>query len=232
MLHAIMTPKGKPTANAARSRYALDLAVERITMRPTERYCTAAMQRGTDMEPLARMWYYCQRNTPVRQVGFWLDADGVSGASPDGLVGERGAIEIKCPGIAEYCRIIATGEVPPDHELQCHHVMYATGRQWVDYVLFTDVEPFSGWIMRIERNPIVCGYIHKCVIEFDAGVDRLKQTIIRNAQLRPEMLVFDPPAINADGEQDMSTGEMKAEELRATRRPASTTGPNICMPNN
>ena len=204
----IITPLGKPTANAARRRYALDLAVERITKRPTETCCTFAMQRGKDLEPLARMWYYCQTRTPVQEVGFCVTLDGLTGCSPDGLVGDDGMIEVKCPGIAHYCEIIATGEIPDDWLLQCHHALYVTGRQWIDFVLFTDVEPFTGWIRRIERNTVMCGKIHRAVKLFSAKVDAMYAAIVAGAKLTPDKLDFPAPVLTEGGEVNMEGIEL------------------------
>ena len=189
----IITPLGKPTANAARRRYALDLAIERITKRPTDTPCTFAMQRGKDMEPLARMWYYCETRTPVEQVGFCVTLDGLTGCSPDGLVGDDGMIEIKCPGIAHYCEIVATGEIPTDWLLQCHHALYVTGRQWIDFVLFTDVEPFTGWIKRIQRDTVMCGKIHAAIADFSTEIDFNAASIVDGAKLTPDKLDFPAP---------------------------------------
>ena len=192
-ISAVVTPAGKPTANAARTRYAIDLAVERITKRPTETFVSFAMQRGLDLEDLARMWYYTQTRTPANKAGFCIADNGLSGCSPDGLVGDDGMIEIKCPGLANYAEIVATGVIPADWLLQCHHALYVTKRRWIDFTLFTDIEPFTGWIKRIERDVIMAGKIHAAVCDFSAEVDGMTAAIIAGAGIRPEQLDFPAP---------------------------------------
>jgi hypothetical protein len=200
-ISCLLTPAGKPTANAARRRYAIDLAVERITKRPTETFCTFAMQRGKDMEDIARVWYFLQTNTAANQVGFCVAPSGLTGCSPDGLVGTDGAIEIKCPGIAHFAEIVATGVVDADWEMQCHHTMYVTGRKWIDFVLYTDIQPFTGWIKRIPRDPVICGKIHQAVLDFSAEVDAVYNSIVAGARLTPDKLEFPAPVWVGDDVQ-------------------------------
>lgn len=210
---AIITPTGKPTSGQKRRRYAIELACQRLTKRPTDTPTTWAMQRGTDLEPLARVWYTLETGRGVREVGFCLSDDRTTGASPDGLVGDDGAIEIKCPGVATYAEIVASGEIPDDHLLQCHHVLYVTGRRWIDYVLFSDIEPFRGWVKRIERDTVVCGKINAAVQEFNSEVDELVKAIIQGARITQAQLDFAAPIFNSDGEQVISNGTMEASEL-------------------
>jgi len=192
-ISAVITPTGKPTANAKRRRYAIDLAVQRITKRPTESFSSYAMQRGTDLEPLARVWYHLETGATVREVGFVVSDDGITGASPDGLVGADGCIEIKCPGLANYAEIVSTGAIPDDWLWQCHHVLYVTGRAWIDFVLFSDVEPFRGWIKRIERDTIICGKINEAVRDFVAEVNKTYFAIVAGCGLTQAQLDFPAP---------------------------------------
>jgi putative phage-type endonuclease len=205
---AVITATGKPTANAARRRYALDLVAERLTKRPTETYCTAAMQRGKDLEPLARAWYFTQTRKPVNEVGFCLAAGLLSGASPDGLVGDDGGVEIKCPEMAHYLDIIESGVIDAPWVLQCHHAMYVTGRKWWDFVLFTDVQPFTGWIKRIERDPVMCGKIHEAIRQFSEEVYDIEMKVKERAGITDGMMRFDPPVMIGDNEISMEGVEL------------------------
>jgi len=212
-MYKVITPLGKPTATASRRRYALDLAVERITKRPTETHCTFAMQRGKDLEDVARVWYFLQTKTAARQVGFCVAPSGLTGCSPDGLVGDDGAIEIKCPLLPHYAEIILTGDIPNDWEMQCHHVLYVTGRRWIDFVLYTDIEPFAGWIKRIYRDPVMCGKIHQAVFDFSVEIDAVYDAIVSGAGLTPNKLDFPAPVFNDEGEEVISNGTIEGGEL-------------------
>ena len=84
---------------ASRENYIVQLALERLTQKPTEFYANAAMQWGTDQEPNARAAYEVKTGNMVEEVGF-IEHPRIpnSGASPDGFVdGLWGMIEIKCP---------------------------------------------------------------------------------------------------------------------------------------
>ena len=67
-VHVLFTPKGKQTANATRRRYALELAIERITKRPTFVPQSFSMAEGTEKEPLARIWYYLETKRKVAEL--------------------------------------------------------------------------------------------------------------------------------------------------------------------
>jgi hypothetical protein len=137
-LSDIVTPTGKPTRNAARARYVAELVTERLTMQAAEHVNTYAMQRGTDAEPQARAWYSLTTGADVEQVGMLLlhDAWGSFGASPDGLVGKDGGIEIKCPMPPNLVSACMWPDPPEDYMPQVQAALWLTGRKWWDLILF------------------------------------------------------------------------------------------------
>jgi len=180
---AIITPTGRPTTGAARRTYALELVAERITEHVAEHYVSAAMERGKELEGVARVWYELRTGRRVEQVGFCLADCGLTGASPDGLCGEDGGIEVKCPLLPNYIDILSSGEIPGDWLMQMHHCLYVTRRAWWDFVLYTDAAPFSGWIRRVDRNEEMCARIGAAVDAFCYEVETLEtQTRERMAQ--------------------------------------------------
>jgi len=172
---AVVTPSGKATTGAARRSYALELVAERITERVADHYVSAAMERGKQLEGVARTWYYLRTGAAVEQVGFCLADCGATGASPDGLVGNDGGVEIKCPLLPNYIDILSSGAIPADWLLQVHHCLYVTGRAWWDFVLYTDEQPFSGWIKRVERDADMCAKIRAAVEQFAEEVATLEE---------------------------------------------------------
>ena len=60
----------------------------------------------------------------------------MAGASPDGLVGDDGLIEIKCPTTATHIETLLNGEVNERYRLQMLWQMACTGRKWCDFVSF------------------------------------------------------------------------------------------------
>ncbi len=213
MISKIITPTGKLRESKGRRSYAIQLAMERITKRPICDYKSGSMERGSDLEGIARMWYFCETGRVADQVGFCRRNDINTGASPDGLVGEDGAIEIKCFELSHLGEVLATGEIDSEILLQCQHVMFVTGRAWCDFVLYTDVQPLAGWIKRVDADYALHSKIMIALFEFNTEVDAMYQAIIERAGITADKLDFVPPVFNEDGEMDITTGEMEASEL-------------------
>ena len=90
--------KVKSGEAASRRNYRVELAVQRLTGQIAESYTNGAMQWGTQTEPDARDAYAFATDSQVEQCGFLHHPDlEWVGCSVDGLVGEDGGIEIKCP---------------------------------------------------------------------------------------------------------------------------------------
>jgi hypothetical protein len=96
------------------------------------------MMRGTLHEPYARDRYAEHNNVTVQEVGFVIrDEWGIRlGASPDGLVGEDGGIEIKCPRAKTHIQTILSGQVPAGNMAQVQANLLVTGREWWDFISF------------------------------------------------------------------------------------------------
>ncbi|NBX73555.1 MAG: exonuclease, partial [Alphaproteobacteria bacterium] len=121
---------------ATRRNYAIQLVTERLTGLQTESFTNAAMQRGTEQEPIARAAYEAHTGVFVEQTGFhkhptikWL------GASPDGFAGS-GLIEIKCPNSNTHVDYLISKEVPAKYKPQMLTQLIVTGRTWCDFVSF------------------------------------------------------------------------------------------------
>ena len=117
--------------------YALELATERLVRELPEQFVNAAMQWGIDHEDEARMRYAFERHH-VETVGFcWHDEyENWAGCSPDGLVGDEGLVEIKCPTSKRHLEYITEGVVPKDYAAQLDFQLWVTGRNWCDFVTY------------------------------------------------------------------------------------------------
>ena len=127
---------------ASRANYRAQLVCERLTGRPTEFYVNAAMQRGIDMEPKAKALYSLLSDNNIQDEGF-VDHPKIamSGASPDGLIGDDGMIEIKCPNTATHIETLLYDNVDTKYVQQMQWQMACTGRQWCVFVSFDDRLP-------------------------------------------------------------------------------------------
>lgn len=119
-----------------------------------------AMIHGTEMEPIARQWYQEETGNQVEEVGIAIPKwDLRLGASSDGLVGDDGMIEIKCPlrmydAIRTYFYLKDRGRegpnpVSPPHYAQIQMNLAVLDRDWCDYVVYTDNDKF---IYRVNRD--------------------------------------------------------------------------------
>jgi putative phage-type endonuclease len=154
----IITTKGE--RSKSREKYLYQLAGEKIVGKAEETYKNGAMQRGIEMEAEARQAYEIMTGFDVQQVGFCLADDGSHGASPDGLVGTDGEIEIKCPTLAVHVSYLLEGKLPTDYFQQTQGQLFVTGRKWLDFVsyypgikpLIVRVKPDKEFIEKLENE--------------------------------------------------------------------------------
>lgn len=135
--------KGRGGApSATRQNYMMQLLCERLTGRREEGFTSAAMQRGTDLEPIARSAYEFSAGVMTVETGL-IDHPHIAGfaASPDGIVGSDGLLEIKCPNTAQHIAVIQSGAHDSAYEWQMLAQMACSGREWVDFVSFDDRLP-------------------------------------------------------------------------------------------
>lgn len=141
--------------SATRRNYMMELLCERLTGTRAEGFTSAAMQRGTELEPFARMAYELDRGLMTTETGLILhpQIDGF-GASPDALVESVGLLEIKCPNTATHVATLQSGRHDTQYEWQMLAQMACTGREWVDFVSFDDrlPEPLQYVCHRFERD--------------------------------------------------------------------------------
>jgi len=159
---------------ASRANYAAQLIAERLTGVPAESYTNAAMQWGTEMEPQARAEYAFLRDADVVEVGFVVHPTiAMAGASPDGLVGKSGLVEIKCPNTATHIDTILGRRVPEKYVTQMQWQMACIDREWCDFVSFDPRMPedLRVFVQRVERDGPLIAQLEAAVIDFLAEVD-------------------------------------------------------------
>ena len=177
---ADVVAKTKSGYSASRDNYMAQLVCERLTGKPTESFSNAAMQWGTETEPLARAAYEAKMDVLVDEVGF-IDHPSIvnSGASPDGLVGADGLIEIKCPNTSTHIDTLLNQAVPKKYADQIFWQMACTGRDWCDFVSYDPRLPpdLQLFIKRIPRDNQYIRLLESEVIEF------LQETATKVAKL-------------------------------------------------
>ena len=145
----IVTSKGEPSKQ--RLKYLYQLAGERITGKTVESYQNQAMLTGIEREDEARNFYEMLRDCKIKQVGTcYPDEKKLCAASPDGLVGKDGLIEIKCPLIYTHVGYLLDNKLPADYFQQTQGQLFVTGRKWVDFVsYYPGLKPL---IVRVTRD--------------------------------------------------------------------------------
>ena len=165
---------------AARRNYMTQLIAERLTGQQQESYTNHWMQWGTDTEPQARAAYQAEHEL-VDETGFvkhplvrWF------GASPDGLVGKRGLVEIKCPATSTHLDWMLEGKVPSKHKPQMLAQLACTGRAYVDFVSFDPrlPEDLRLFVVRFEPTETLIketeDKVKKFLAEVEESINKLR----------------------------------------------------------
>lgn len=173
-MDSILTPKTRKPSGG-RPKYRAELLAEWLLGQPLDAGSSSFMARGTEMEDRARKWYELQYDVDVEQVGFILRDDEAVGCSPDGLVGDTGGLEIKCPAAVTHVAALL-GDMT-DHVGQCQTAMYLTDRSWWDVLSFNpDLPPVVNRVLRDNK------YIEALVPVLDEFVVTLTKEKIRLAE--------------------------------------------------
>lgn len=172
--------KTKNGYSASRQNYMAQLICERLTNKKEESsYTNSAIQRGIELEPIARQYYELENVCRVVEVGF-IPHPTIenSGASPDGLVNDDGLIEIKCPNTWTHLEFMQSLIPKREYILQIQWQMICTGRQWCDFVSYDDRLPdnLSFKCIRIYHDDVQAKEIEAEVIKFLQELDdRIKK---------------------------------------------------------
>lgn len=178
---ADVVAKTKSGYSASRDNYMADLIVERLTGQKASSFSNAAMEWGTEQEPNARAAYSARTGELVEEVGF-IDHPTIalSGASPDGLVGE-GIVEFKCPNTATHLEYLLAGKPPEKYVTQMQWQMACTGRPWCDFVSYDPRLPehLQMLTLRVPRNEVriieLEDEVRKFLAELDDKVKKLQE---------------------------------------------------------
>lgn len=149
----LITPTLKVADNETSRGILETIVAERLTGRTDYVYPNSDMQRGTLDEPYARALYAARTLSLVTEVGFAVrQINGHQlGASPDGLVGDDGGIEIKSRRPKAQLRTIITDTVPADNIAQIQTSLLVLDREWWDYVSYAGGMPL--YIKRVYPDP-------------------------------------------------------------------------------
>ncbi|MDX9896336.1 MAG: YqaJ viral recombinase family protein [Desulfofustis sp.] len=201
----ILTAKGEPSKS--QEKYAHTLAGERVLGYPEESYSSDHMERGKLLEDEARELYEFLTGNTVTQVGLIYLDDRSAACSPDGLVGDDGGLEIKCPKLSTHVGYLLEDRLPADYHRQVQGSLFVSGRQWWDFMsYYPGMRPLVVRVFPDVR-------FHRCLAELLANFNKLVEEIAGRiggrvntgktaAQIRREMAAIacqhpDDPALAA-----------------------------------
>lgn len=169
----IITPTGKESTQF--EKYALELATQTLVSEPDSTFKNEAMQRGNALEPLARQLYQETTLNFVDEITMFKSDCGNFGYSPDGLIGEDGLLEIKCPLATTHLKYLIDNKLPSEYIPQVQGGLLVSGRKWCDFVSYhPNFKERNMLIIRVERDE-----------EFIA---KLKDGIEKTIKLRDQIL--------------------------------------------
>lgn len=189
----LLTPLWKKREGEGPQTYVLRKVAERCMGLPLEQGGSWAMDQGTILESEAIPWLEFTYNLSVRRVGFVTSDDGRVGCSPDGLIGEDGGLEIKCPQPVAHLKYLLAGGLPREHVAQVHGSMYVTGRRWWKFVSYS--RQFPPVVVTVERDEAIIAKIDAVIIETLAELEAKYETV------RALKAAHDAPLIEAGRER-------------------------------
>lgn len=157
-----------------RKKLLYKLANERLRQRSCEDgFSSRYMDRGKEREPEGMGLYEFVTGNEVRQVAFVYADDERIGCSPDGLVGDDGGVELKCPGLTAHTDYLLEKRLPPVYRHQVHGGMLVTGRQWWDFVSYCPESHVPLFRVRVERDEKACTALSLAAQLFLSDLDEM-----------------------------------------------------------
>lgn len=194
--------KGQPES-IGRINYRAQLVCEILTGKAVEeQFESWDMRRGTKLEPTARTEYEIRAGVIVDTAGFTPHPTiPIAGASPDGLVGTSGLIQIKCVKTAKHLEWLMDKVVPTEHKPQMQFEMACTGREWSDFVSYEPnlPEQHQLFVARLRRDEVEIAKIENEVRKLNSEIDEIiaKLSVRLDEDLTP-VLVESVRRIDAD----------------------------------
>ncbi len=180
----IITATGKPSTSA--KTYINEVLADWFLGTQAETYTNDWMQRGIELEPEAREMYKLISRNEVEQVGFcFKDEKRLVGASPDGLISDKGLVEIKCPKASTVISYMLDGGLPAKYKQQVQGQLWITGREWCDFAAYHPDMPL--YLVRVNRDERYIKMIDELVSDF------IETMLEKRKQLQPQKELYDSP---------------------------------------
>ena len=142
----------------------------------------ASLEHGIENEPYAIERYERDTMSEVKRVQKAIkhpEFDYIWG-TPDGLIGEHGGIEVKCPWNPLWHLHNFKGQGIKDYYEQIQGYMWITGRSWWDFVSYDPRFPANKQIIiiRVERDhEFIAGLETRCIMFWKFVNEKLQEYI-------------------------------------------------------
>ena len=179
---SLVTPEWKIRTGEGVKSYLYQKLCERfIGTAALSDFSNFAVDQGALMEHEAVPLYEFEQNVEVQKVGFITTDDGLVGCSPDGLIGDKGGLEVKCPQPKTHLRYLDEGVVPKEYIAQIYLSLFVTGRDWWDFLSYS--RQFPKLLVRVQRDEAIQEIIASALKPFlaklgeaHARISKLKQS--------------------------------------------------------
>lgn len=185
-LDAVMATGRNGSPSVSRANYMSQLLIQRLGGASFDSVpMTDAIQWGIEKEDEARVNYEFDNDCDIEEVGF-IDHPTIdmTGASPDGLVGSDGLVEIKCPNTTTHFEFIDSGKISRKYMLQMQWQMACTERSWCDFISYDPRLP-TGLQMEIKRIHIdeekvasITEKVKRFLYELDEKESRYRERLV------------------------------------------------------
>jgi predicted phage-related endonuclease len=173
---ALVTPLGKVKTGDSVESYLIKKLCEKFLGYTTEDAGSFAMQQGSLIESVAVPYFEFTTGMSVQRVGLCVSETEMAACSPDGLIGDEGGLEVKCPQPEKALRTLLGGVVPPEHVIQVQFSLYVTQRKWWKYLSFS--RHFSPLIIHVEPDEKIQQAIGIAVAQFQSRFDPIMKKLI------------------------------------------------------
>jgi hypothetical protein len=171
----LLTPEMKPRTGAMPESYLAKKVAEAWQGGPLAQLNVFDVEQGKILEDEAVPWFELEYSTPIQRIGLITTDDGRCGCSPDGLIGEDGGIEIKCPAVHTHVGYLLKGTLPKEYAAQVYGSMFVTGRKWWKFLSYRRRLP--ALVLTVERDEEIMETISETIEafidRFDSAMDRL-----------------------------------------------------------
>jgi len=174
----VLTKGRGNTPSKTSETYMMELIAEILTGQSKPFFENDAMKWGTETEPQARAMYSVNNNfADVKEVAFVEHNDQI-GISPDGLVGDDGLLEVKCPNTTTQLKRALSDDYSSDYKAQIQMQLWVTEREWCDFVSF---DP---------RLECAAGYLQQRVIRDEEYIKEMKTKVYAFIEKMNELIII------------------------------------------